>query len=59
MKSFEQKLNEIFSSSGIPFVDYGIVNSESNLIEGLFRNSQLSQLSKKHKVRVVGRGDIN
>ena len=26
---------------------------------GLFTNSQISQLSKKHKVRVVGRGDIN
>ena len=25
---------------------------------GLFTNSQISQLSKKHKVRVVGRGDI-
>ncbi|MDA9631906.1 nucleotide sugar dehydrogenase [Bacteroidota bacterium] len=26
---------------------------------GLLTNSQISQLSKKHKVRVVGRGDIN
>ena len=26
---------------------------------GLFTNSQISQLSEKHKVRVVGRGDIN
>tara|TARA_B100001094_G_scaffold110677_1_gene106574 strand:- start:3850 stop:5352 length:1503 start_codon:yes stop_codon:yes gene_type:complete len=26
---------------------------------GLLTNSQVSQLSKKHKVRVVGRGDIN
>ena len=26
---------------------------------GLFTNSQISQLSKKHKVRVVGRGDLN
>tara|TARA_B100001059_G_scaffold236623_1_gene288345 strand:+ start:15 stop:1523 length:1509 start_codon:yes stop_codon:yes gene_type:complete len=26
---------------------------------GLLSNSQISQLSKKHKVRVVGRGDIN
>ena len=26
---------------------------------GLFSNSQISQLSEKHKVRVVGRGDIN
>ncbi|MDC1320362.1 nucleotide sugar dehydrogenase [Flavobacteriaceae bacterium] len=26
---------------------------------GLFTNSQISQLSKKHNVRVVGRGDIN
>ena len=26
---------------------------------GLFTNSQISQLSKKHKVRVIGRGDIN
>ena len=26
---------------------------------GLFTNPQISQLSKKHKVRVVGRGDIN
>ena len=49
MKSFEQKINEIFSSSGIPFVDYGLVNSESNLIEGLFRNSQLSQLPLNKK----------
>ena len=26
---------------------------------GLFTNSQISRLSKKHKVRVLGRGDIN
>ena len=26
---------------------------------GLFTNSQISRLSEKHKVRVVGRGDIN
>ena len=26
---------------------------------GLFKNSQILQLSEKHKVRVVGRGDIN
>ena len=26
---------------------------------GLFSNSQILQLSEKHKVRVVGRGDIN
>lgn len=26
---------------------------------GLFTNSQITQLSEKHKVRVVGRGDIN
>ncbi len=26
---------------------------------GLFTNSQISQLSEKHKVRVIGRGDIN
>jgi len=49
MKSFEQKINEIFSSSGIPFVDYGLVNSESNLIDGLFRNSQLSRLTINKK----------
>ena len=26
---------------------------------GLFSNSEILQLSEKHKVRVVGRGDIN
>ena len=26
---------------------------------GLFSNSQILQLSKKHKVRVLGRGDLN
>ena len=39
MEKFDQKVNRIFLNSGIPFVDYGLVNSESNFVEGFFRNS--------------------
>ncbi len=49
MEKFEQKLNNIFSKSGIPFVDYGLVNSEGTLVEGFFRNSELSKLPLNKK----------
>ena len=49
MEKFEEKINGIFSNSGMPFVDYGLVNSESNLVEGFFRNSELSKLPLNKK----------
>ena len=45
MEKFEQKINEIFLTFGIPFVDYGLVNSEGNLVKGFFRHSEFSKLS--------------
>ena len=45
MEKFEQKINEILSTSGIPFVDYGVVSSEGNLVKGFFRHSEFSKLS--------------
>ena len=45
MEKFEKKINEILSTSGIPFVDYGVVNSEGNPVKGFFRNSAFSKLS--------------
>ena len=44
MEKFEQKINEIFLTFGIPFVDYGVVNSEGNPIKGFFRHSEFSKL---------------
>ena len=49
MEKFEQKINGIFSNLGIPFVDYGLVNSESTLIEGFFRNSELFEIQPNKK----------
>ena len=40
MEKFEQKINEVLSETGIPFVDYGIINSEGMSVEGFFRNSE-------------------
>ena len=45
MEKFEQKINEIFLTFGIPFVDYGVVNSEGNPVKGFFRHSEFSKLS--------------
>ena len=45
MEKFEQKINEIFLTFGIPFVDYGVVSSEGNLVKGFFRHSEFSKLS--------------
>ena len=45
MEDFEQKINEIFLTFGIPFVDYGVVNSEGNPVKGFFRHSEFSKLS--------------
>ena len=49
MEKFEQKINRLFSNSGIPFIDYGLVNSESNLVEGFFRNSELFEILPNKK----------
>ena len=38
MEKFEQKINRVLSETGIPFVDYGIINSEGMSVEGFFRN---------------------
>ncbi|MDC3169611.1 beta-lactamase family protein [Paracoccaceae bacterium] len=45
MEKFEQKINEVLSETGIPFVDYGIINSEGMSVEGFFRNSEFSEIS--------------
>ena len=45
MEKFEKKINQIFSTSGIPFVDYGVVSSEDNPVKGFFRHSEFSKLS--------------
>ena len=45
MEKFEQKINEVLSEIGIPFVDYGIINSEGISVQGLFRNSEFSEIS--------------
>ncbi|MDC3087385.1 beta-lactamase family protein [Paracoccaceae bacterium] len=44
MEKFEQKINGVLSKTGIPFVDYGIINSEGMSVEGFFRNSEFSEI---------------
>ena len=45
MEKFEQKINGVLSETGIPYVDYGIINSEGMSVEGFFRNSEFSEIS--------------
>ena len=49
MEKFEQKVNGILSKTGIPFVEYGIINSEGNSVEGFFRNSEFPELSQNNE----------
>ena len=55
MEEFEQKINGILLETGIPFADYGIINSEGKAVEGFFRNSELSKISpnKDHIFRMA------
>ena len=55
MEEFERKINGILLETGIPFVDYGIINSEGKAVEGFFRNSEFSKISpnKDHIFRMA------
>ena len=55
MEEFEQKINGVLLETGIPFVDFGIINSEGMLVEGFFRNSEFPEISpnKNHIFRMA------
>ena len=55
MEKFEQKINGILLEIGIPFVDYGIINSEGMSVEGFFRNSKFSEIlpNRNHIFRMA------
>ncbi len=46
MKKFEEEINKTFLNLKIPFVDYGITNSTSISLEGIFRNPEFPNLSQ-------------
>ena len=46
MKSFKEEINKIFLKLNIPFIDYGITNSDSISLEGIFRNPEFPNLSQ-------------
>ncbi len=46
MDSFEREINSTFLKLNIPFVDYGITNSDSISLEGIFRNPEFPNLSQ-------------
>ena len=46
MKSFKEEINKTFLKLNIPFIDYGITNSDSISLEGIFRNPEFPNLSQ-------------
>ncbi len=46
MKSFKEEINKTFLKLNIPFIDYGITNSDSISLEGIFRNTEFPNLSQ-------------
>ena len=46
MKKFEEEINKTFLDLKTPFVDYGITNSTSISLEGIFRNPEFPNLSQ-------------
>ena len=46
MNSFEEEINKTFLNLKIPFVDYGLTNSTSLSLEGIFRNPVFPNLSQ-------------